>query len=545
MSDEVAAGTMIGPYRVERELGRGGMAVVYLGRNAEGEPRAIKTLQFAGRLEGDNLERFKLEIQLLASLDHVHVVRFYEAGKLDDESKGTTIWMALEYLEGQMLRQVIRERGGRLPLEDVARWCKHIADGVAAAHAMRVVHRDLKPSNVAVVHGIAKVFDFGIAKFRRWGVKTTHHQTRLGTMGYMAPEQLASNEVDERTDVYALGVILYELASGMHPIMPADAVLTAGEAIAMTMTKVPTPLTELVPGFPDDLSAIADRALSKTPSDRYRSMLEVSDALNAALSRVRMARRDVALGNITGDWQVPSSAMAAIAGDRERGTPAAAGGAGGLGALGTVMLDDDPALRARVDAALTAQRAAQGAAAGPAPRPTPTPGMAMTVMDSPSIRTGTVVGGMPPILATTSSTTSGAVLPVIDEPPPQALGRARLKLGLVGAVFGCVVAFSATLAARHTMTAMRGPEAAAEAPAGTTEASQDTPAATAAPTAPAETAEPAESAATVASATASASAGASVTAPPPATTPPRPWQPPPPPPTKTAAKPVFGKGDLK
>ena len=303
----LAPGDQCGPYQIIREIGRGGMAVVYLAKGADGEQRAIKTLQFSTRLGSNQLDRFKREIQLLAAIEHVHVVRFYEAGKVDQGDKESLIWVALEYLEGQTLRQIIRERGGRVPVEDVARWCKHVADGVAAAHQLRVIHRDLKPENVSVVHGIAKVFDFGIAKFRQWGLKTTNFKTRLGTIGYMAPEQLQGDTVDGRTDVFALGVILYELASGAHPICPRNAELTAAEIVARCMTLVPPPLTEVVPGFPADLSAIAHQALSKQPDDRFGSMLELSDALEAALRRYRAEQRAAKLGQLGGDLQMPSS----------------------------------------------------------------------------------------------------------------------------------------------------------------------------------------------------------------------------------------------
>src|SRR5690606_6563355 len=219
-------------YEIERELGRGGMAIVYLAKSPEGEPRAIKTLQFTAALDPEQVGRFKREIKLLASIDEVHVVRFYEAGRVARSKGGSLMWVALEYLEGQTLRQIIDERGGRIAPEDIARWCKHIADGVVAAHALGVIHRDLKPSNVAIVHDMAKVFDFGIAKFRKWGIKATDFRTRLGTVGYMPPEQLAGNDVDERADVFALGVILHELATGTHPILPSDRALTPPEMVA-------------------------------------------------------------------------------------------------------------------------------------------------------------------------------------------------------------------------------------------------------------------------------------------------------------------------
>jgi serine/threonine-protein kinase len=290
-----------------REIGRGGLAVVYLARDPEGQARAVKTVQFTGTIDGEQLERFQREIQLLASIDDVHVVRFYEAGRLERPGSTTTLWVALEHLEGPTLRKIIDEQGGRLAPDDVARWCKHIAEGVAAAHRLRVIHRDLKPTNVAIVQGVAKVFDFGLANFRQWGVRTTDHRSRLGTLGYMAPEQLRGGVIDERTDVFALGLLLYELASGSHPFLPRGVVVTPGEAMARTINMQARPLHEIAPAVPADLATIAARALEKNPEQRYRTIDEMGSELDVALKRYRALRRPLVLGPMVEEWQVPAS----------------------------------------------------------------------------------------------------------------------------------------------------------------------------------------------------------------------------------------------
>jgi serine/threonine protein kinase len=296
---------MCGPYEIVREIARGGMAVVYQGKSPDGRDVAIKTLQFSPGLAESRLERFKREIQILAAIDHVHVVRFYEAGKLE-RADVSLVWMALELLKGPTLRRLIDERPASLPTEDVLRWCKHVADGVAAVHAFRVVHRDLKPSNVAIVEDVAKVFDFGISKFREWGVKTTDAATRLGTLGYMAPEQLEPErgEVDVRTDVFALGILLYEMASGAHPFKAEGPNPSPVQVVVRCLTQDPPPIGA---SFPADAAAIAMRALQKDPNRRFASMSEMSDALDEALRRYRAKRRSLAIGNLSGDFNLPPS----------------------------------------------------------------------------------------------------------------------------------------------------------------------------------------------------------------------------------------------
>jgi serine/threonine protein kinase len=316
MSEVLKPGDMCGPYEIERELGRGGMGIVYLAHNADRERRAIKTLQLIGRFDAQHDERFKREISVLAMIEHVHVVRFYEAGRLETHATGEVIWMALQYLEGPTLRQIIRERGGRIPAEDIIRWGKQMADGLAAVHALRVIHRDLKPENVAIVNGDVKIFDFGISKMAEWGAKTTDHKIRLGTAGYMAPEQMNGSALDRRADVYPLGLILWELAVGHHPHKNSrDEEVQPGELIARTFGRTIKPVKEYVPNFPDYVDEIILKALSRDPNDRYQSAKQMRSALSKALQRHKEERRGLLLGKVAGTYVAPPSALDAAAAD--------------------------------------------------------------------------------------------------------------------------------------------------------------------------------------------------------------------------------------
>jgi len=290
-------GERCGPYEIVREIGRGGMSLVYLAHGPDGDERAIKALLPKARVRADLADRFTREVQLLSYIDHVHVVRFYEAGVLDRDGS-TVLWVALEYLEGETLRQIVSDRGGTVSPEKIIRWGRHIAQGVHQAHKLRVVHRDLKPENVIITHGdIAKVFDFGIAKYKSWNLKSTAAGQTLGTVAYMAPEQLEDNKtVDARADVYALGLILYELATGYHPFVDVGAPLDMHAAILRKLMGEPQPLSERVADFPPDLADIIHRSFRSDPAERFGNMQQLDDALAETRRRQMDAKRAAMLG---------------------------------------------------------------------------------------------------------------------------------------------------------------------------------------------------------------------------------------------------------
>lgn len=318
-------GDMVGPFEVEGEIARGGFAIVYLARSPDGEKRAIKVLNgIPGKVNEQVIDRFKMEIVLLSHIDHVHVVRFYEAGAITDRRGRPMLWVALEYLEGPTLRELIHQRPGAIAHERIARWGKQIAEGLDDAHSLKVIHRDLKPENVSIVHGIAKIFDFGIAKFYEWGVKTTDHSKRFGTLPYMAPEQVDSGQVDGRTDVWALGLILHELATGRH------AFLREGESFAdvngpslmfRSLSEEAVPLTDAVPGFPQVLSDVVTKALQKKADDRFASIEAMGKALDAALRTIKDDKRAAALGDAYMHLDAPATPPPSSRRDRASAPP--------------------------------------------------------------------------------------------------------------------------------------------------------------------------------------------------------------------------------
>jgi hypothetical protein len=291
-SSELKEGDLLGGNEIEARIGSGGFGIVYRARDPRGTPVAVKVLTAQGQDDPDIVLRLMKEATLLAELEHDNVVRFHAAGK-----EGTRIWLAMEYVTGGTLREKL-PRNRPIEVEQALRWTRHIAAGVAEVHKLHdavgrpVVHRDLKPENVLLTRdGIAKVTDFGIAKFRT-SVTSTASNERLGTPLYMAPEQMdAGTDIDERADVFALGVILYEMLAGKRPAeVGHEGELTMMEKVTRSILRDVTPLPELNPDVPDHVWRIAERALEKKRELRFGSMREMEEALVASLKRVRRER---------------------------------------------------------------------------------------------------------------------------------------------------------------------------------------------------------------------------------------------------------------
>jgi len=270
-----------GKYRVEREIGRGGMGVVYEVTHVvmTHSRFAIKWLVEPGGSDSEAIRRFRREARVCGAIRHPNVVEVYDVN-LDDSGS----YMVMELLQGESLSQRI-EREGALHYSEACRIVRAALSGVAAAHALGVVHRDLKPANIFLCRAaegapaLPKVVDFGISRViaAPGNVDTTETRrgTRIGTPLYMAPEQMRAQECDQRTDVYAFGVTLYEAISGRRAFQ-AD---TEAELVYKVLAGEVPELDEVVTRLPAGLSAIVMRAMALAPEQRFASALQLSAAL--------------------------------------------------------------------------------------------------------------------------------------------------------------------------------------------------------------------------------------------------------------------------
>lgn len=262
-------------YRIEARIGAGGMAEVYRGIDPVlNRTVAIKVLlpQFAR--DTSFVERFRREAQAAARLNHPNIVGVFDTGSDDG-----TQFIVMEFIEGRTLADFLA--AGRRPTPvQAAEISQKICSALAAAHAQGVIHRDIKPGNVMVTReGTVKVMDFGIARMTS-GVETAPQTSAvLGTASYLSPEQAQGGPVDARTDVYSLGVVLYELLVGRPPFTGDSPVAVAYKQV----NEAPIPPSQLNPDVPPRLDAVVMRALSKNPANRYQTALEFSEDLQRVI----------------------------------------------------------------------------------------------------------------------------------------------------------------------------------------------------------------------------------------------------------------------
>lgn len=275
-------GHTLGPYRILDKLGAGGMGEVYKAHDSRLDRTvAIKVLT-PGFATSERLNRFEQEARAASALNHPNILTIHDVGR-----EGETAYFAMEWVDGDTLRDVI---AGRPSLRRALQIAQQIAEGLAKAHAAGIVHRDLKPENVMITSdGFVKIVDFGIAKLNEDGaanLDTTVTRTRhtapgivVGTVGYMSPEQASGRAVDYRSDQFALGLLIYELATGSRPF---DRPTTA-QSMAAVIEAEPTPAQSLNPQIPPHLAAIIDRCLAKDPGDRYESTRDLARDLKMVL----------------------------------------------------------------------------------------------------------------------------------------------------------------------------------------------------------------------------------------------------------------------
>jgi len=261
-------------YRLTKEIGRGGMGVVYHAVDTALEREvALKELPLHLCAQGELTRRFRQEVRLLARLSHPCIVQVHDL--IEDRGR---LWIALELVNGGNLADAMQRRGGALPWEEVVRLASQMAEGLAFAHARRVVHRDIKPLNVLLTDDLApaaKLTDFGLARLLE---STDHTQigALLGSARYMSPEQVGGRPADGRSDIYSLGITLFEMLCGRAPFEGDVA-----SVLAQHLSGTPPAVGELCPGLPPALATLVMSMLARPPEDRPRDVDSIARALRA------------------------------------------------------------------------------------------------------------------------------------------------------------------------------------------------------------------------------------------------------------------------
>jgi serine/threonine-protein kinase len=267
---DVSGHTLADRYRVEGELGRGGMARVYRGTDLVlGRPVAVKVLSSRYADDGNFVSRFRREAQAAARLNHPNLVQVYDTGSDDGVH-----YIVMEYVEAKTLADYLTG-GGRILPDRAIELAEAVCDALSVAHGQGVIHRDVKPANIMVTKdGHVKVTDFGIARVT---TNETVEQTAavLGTASYLSPEQAQGGQIDQRSDLYSLGCVLYEMLTGRPPFRADSPVAVASKHVL----EQPVPPSRLNPDVSPELDAVVMRALAKNPDNRYQDAAEMKEDL--------------------------------------------------------------------------------------------------------------------------------------------------------------------------------------------------------------------------------------------------------------------------
>jgi eukaryotic-like serine/threonine-protein kinase len=292
---ESRAGQTIGHYRLIRQIGRGGMGEVYLALDARlGRQIALKLLQSHLTPDAARVRRFRQEARAASSLNHPNILTIYEVGQ-DDLMAGGAHFIVAEFVDGRTLRALRRDEG--LTLGAALDILIQVAGALSAAHEAGIVHRDIKPENIMLRRdGLVKVLDFGLAKLTEQAMRphigsfahvTTQPGVVMGTTSYMSPEQARGLEVDERSDLFSLGVVMYELMTGRAPFQGE----TTGDVLVALLSGEPRPLARYVARLPEALQRIVNRALAKQVEQRYQSARELGDELKRLKEELEFAAK--------------------------------------------------------------------------------------------------------------------------------------------------------------------------------------------------------------------------------------------------------------
>jgi len=298
--------TRLGRYKITGELGRGAMGVVYKAHDPVLDRTvALKTIAVAENAEGrgEYEKRFFQEAKAAARLNHPRLITIYDFGE-----EGDLAWMAMEILSGTELRERIAK--GPIPVREAVEIAEQVADGLGFAHEHGVVHRDIKPGNIMLMpRGQVKIMDFGVARLRVSSVKT-QTGTRLGTPRYMSPEQAMGRAVDHRSDIFSLGIVLYEMLTGASPFSGSD----TAEIMHNVAAAAQIAPSRVNPEVPETLDLVVKKALAKDPGERYQDAYDLASDLHACL--VELGGRKG--GKISADATLPLVAKTGAAAKRER-----------------------------------------------------------------------------------------------------------------------------------------------------------------------------------------------------------------------------------
>jgi serine/threonine-protein kinase len=270
-------------YSIRETLARGGHSWVYAARDDFFDRDvAIKILHRPGGVTADMLRRGRAEAQLLNRLRHPNVVEVFDAGITNDGQ----LYIVMELLRGRTLRQILGARG-RLSVRETLSLFIAVANGVQAAHDLGAIHRDLKPENLFVLeNGTPKILDFGVAKIVDSAGWSTRNETINGSVLYLSPEQLRGFRSSARSDVYAIGLVLYEVLLGKHPCLLSNSTPTLRDLSLIQRVEEPPLLNELEASIPHHVARAVARALAKLPEKRVASMIELRESLTTCLERI-------------------------------------------------------------------------------------------------------------------------------------------------------------------------------------------------------------------------------------------------------------------